>query len=77
MLKQIDACVDCGKSPCYHCKETVYICDQCKCETDALYKIDSEELCEMCVEIWANQVYEDMSIKEKLDAVGFDYEVLK
>lgn len=30
--EEVDACVGCGMSPCYHCTATVYYCTWCGCE---------------------------------------------
>lgn len=53
MIKLENQCVNCGLScrgsTCPNRNVRTLYCDQCEEETDKLYKIDSEELCEECL----------------------------
>lgn len=48
-----DACVGCGKSPCFNCKETIAICDMCDEEVEKIYTVDydgvEESWCVNCI----------------------------
>lgn len=65
MRKTVDGCVGCGQLPCFHCTETMYICDQCgaeECET--LYILDDDEVCEDCFDAYLADLKFDAEIKE-------------
>lgn len=52
MRREESMCVDCAL-PCtpdcdYNGKVTILVCDECGCEVDELYKVDGQELCDLC-----------------------------
>lgn len=53
MVRTENHCVDCGLpclgSSCPNRNVRVLRCDQCEEETDKLYKLEGEELCEECL----------------------------
>lgn len=65
-------CVDCGLpclgSSCPYRKVPVDYCDQCDGE-GAEYRIDGEDYCEDCVKEYLQEVFDDLTISEKAEAL--------
>lgn len=53
MIKTFNECVNCGLpclgDTCPNRHVTRFYCDKCGDETDELYEVDGEELCEDCL----------------------------
>lgn len=48
MIEYVNGCKGCGMSPCYECKDVVYICDECDKEKSVLYDLAGMQLCKSC-----------------------------
>ena len=44
-------------------------CDRCK-EDNAIYTIDDEDLCEDCADIVLNEIFDELTISDKADALN-------
>ena len=77
MRKYENQCVGCpegmgclGKS-CPYVDVPVDYCDDCGAE-GAEYRIDGDDLCEDCVEKYLQEVFDDLTVSEKAEALEVD-----
>lgn len=77
MRKYENQCVGCpegmgclGKS-CPYVDVLVDYCDDCGAE-GAEYRIDGDDLCEDCAEKYLQEVFDDLTISEKAEALEVD-----
>ena len=75
MVKYEDGCVGCGLpclyESCPHYRVERHYCD--KCDDYAVAEIDGEELCEEHANKQLTNWFDELSISEKCEALGVDY----
>ncbi|WP_295250594.1 hypothetical protein [Ruminococcus sp.] len=75
MRKYENHCVDCELpclgSSCPYVNVPVDYCDECG-NDNAEYVIDGDDLCEDCAEKYLKEVFNDLTLSEKADAVDID-----
>lgn len=77
MRKYENHCVGCPTemgclgSSCIYMNVPVDYCDQCDSE-DAEYTIDGEDYCEDCAKEYLQEVFDDLTISEKAEALDVD-----
>lgn len=74
MKDVVNNCVDCELpciSSCPYWKTKVYYCDSCGKE-GAEYRIDGDDYCEDCAEKYLHDVFDDLSLMDKGDALNID-----
>lgn len=77
MRKYENQCVGCPTemgclgSSCPYRNVPVDYCDQCDGE-GAEYRIDDEDYCEDCVKEYLQEVFDDLTISEKAEALDVD-----
>lgn len=73
MKKTENHCVDCGLPclgiSCPHREVTVDYCDG-GCENFAEYRIDGEDLCEVCCLKRVQEIFDELDLYEKAEAIG-------
>lgn len=77
MRKYENHCVDCPRemgclgSSCPYVNVPVDYCDECGSD-NAEYVIDGDDLCEDCAEKYLKEVFNDLTLYEKAEAVDID-----
>jgi len=75
MLKLENQCVDCGLpcigNSCHYRNVPVYYCDECG-SPEAKYKIEGTDVCEDCALKILNEIFNDLSIREKAELLDVD-----
>ena len=75
MIKYEDNCVGCPPemgclgSSCPNRNIEVHYCDICD-SSNAEYEIDGEDICSDCIEDVLRQIFEDLTVQEKVDVLG-------
>ena len=72
MKKIENRCVDCGMpclSSCRLRNVNVCYCDRCK-DDNAIYTINDEDLCEHCADTVLNELFDELTISEKAEALN-------
>lgn len=80
MVKIENHCVGCppemGCISCSYSRVEVHYCDTCGEEVIAEYEIDGEDMCFDCALRYCDDVFDEMTLKEKLEMLDVDFKEL-
>mgnify|MGYP007083040338 CR=1 FL=1 len=63
--------IGCLGSSCPYINVPVYYCDWCESE-GAEYRIDGMDYCETCVKKYLQEIFDDLTIAERAEALNID-----